>query len=159
MPWRISRDILGIYRGGNSVSLQPWTPAALIGGPSPGIQGAPCTQHPRPSLPTPQVLGSAVFFLVKRTLSPVPAAAGRSLRRSSEEPQDWSRRAARQREPRLPGLRGRGPGRGRGLSRSRGGACPGARPARSSGPPRGAQLLRLRGASEGARGADRLPRR
>ena len=92
--------------------FQPWMPAALIGGPSPGIQGAPCSQHPRPSLPTPQVLGSAIFFLVKRTLSPVPAAAGRSLRRSSEEPQDWSRRAARQREQRLPGLRGRGPGRG-----------------------------------------------
>ena len=83
---------------GHSGSLQRWqlcgSPSPgrppLIGGPSPWIQGAPCTQHPRPSLPTPQVLGSAIFFLVKRTLSPVPAAA--------EEPQDSSRIAASQKE-------------------------------------------------------------
>lgn len=76
--------------------FQRWTPAALIGGPLPGSRAphAPSTRVP-PSRP-PKSLDrlysswSNGHFL----LSPQP----QGLRRSSEEPQDWSRRAARQTE-------------------------------------------------------------
>ena len=77
LAWMISRDISGVYKGCSSVPLfRTWTPAALRGGPSPWDPGRPTHPAPASLPPDSQINGCPIFFLVKRTLSTVPAAAG-----------------------------------------------------------------------------------
>lgn len=125
----------------------PAQTAALIDGPSPWIQGAARTQHPASLPPDPKSLAPLYSSSSNGHTFACPPAA-----RSAAHPRSLKIRAggplARERTKRLPGLRG-GAGPRRGLSRpggrglSRGGA------GEVTGAPRGAQLLRLRGASRG----------